>query len=362
MIFLKKLFRKFSSKSKSGKARNKAVLEKTNLNPVVAPIPAHEWESWQTFNPAAVYLDDRVHLLYRALGEDGQSSLGYASSIDGINFDIRLDYPIFKLNHTPEQLEKYEDAPRNSSGGGWGGCEDPRTTFIDNRVYLSFVAFQGWDNCRIAISSISREDFLNKNWNWKKPKTISQPGVIDKSPAIFPEKIRGKYVIMHRVFPDILVDYVDSLDFKEGEYLKGEYKISPTKKGWDSRKVGAGAPPIKTDKGWLLIYYATDDADASKYNAGAMLLDLEHPEKVIARTKEPMLEPNDWYENQGHKAGIVYPCGAIVKDGELFIYYGAADTVVAVAKAPLDDVVNAVLDSKKPNFVKKLINGLRSKI
>lgn len=335
---------------------------KGHTNPVVSPIPENGWESWQTFNPAAVYLGGRIHLLYRALGDNGESTLGYASSEDGINFDERLGHPVFKLNFSPEEMERSVDAPKNSSGGGWGGCEDPRVTYIDGKVYLSFVAFQGWDNCRIALTHIPEDKFLSKLWHWKKPRLISKPGVIDKSPAIFPEKIRGKYVILHRIFPDILVDYVDSLDFKEGEYLKGEHKISPRVDTWDSRKVGAGAPPIKTDKGWLLIYYATDDRDASKYNAGAMLLDLEHPEKVIARTEKPILEPNDWYENEGHKTGIVYPCGAVVKDGELFVYYGAADTTVAVAKAPLDEVVNAVLRSRKPNFVKKLIHGIRSKI
>ena len=88
----------------------------------------------------------------------------------------------------------------------------------------------------------------------------------------------------------------------------------------DRRKMGAGAPPLKTNHGWLLIYYGVDEKDASKYKMGAMLLDLNDPTKVLHRSSHPIIEPSDWYENEGHKAGIVYPCGALVKDGKLIIY------------------------------------------
>lgn len=111
-----------------------------------------------------------------------------------------------------------------------------------------------------------------------------------------------------------------------------------------------GAPPIKTKDGWLLIYYAVDDKDDSQYKIGAMLLDLERPEKVLYRTDQPILSPVEWYENEGHKSGVSYPCGAVVKEGTLYVYYGGADTVVAVASAPIKTFINTLKQTKKPKL------------
>ena len=111
--------------------------------------------------------------------------------------------------------------------------------------------------------------------------------------------------------------------------------ITPRRLFWDSRKVGAGAPPIKTDKGWLLIYHAIGEEDPGRYKMGAMLLDIADPTKVLARSFRPILEPEEHYENEGYKYGVAYPCGAVVVDNNLLVYYGGADTVTCVAKAEL---------------------------
>ena len=152
---------------------------------------------------------------------------------------------------------------------------------------------------------------------------------------IFPEKINGKFVVIHRVFPDVLIDFVDDLTF-DNKFLTGQHKIPPRYDAWDSRKLGAGAPPIKTKDGWLLIYQAVDDRDPGKYKIGAMLLDLNDPSKVLYRANNPILEPTEWYENEGFKAGVTYPCGAVIMNDKLMVYYGGADTVMCVASAPLD--------------------------
>ena len=157
---------------------------------------------------------------------------------------------------------------------------------------------------------------------------------------------------MHRVFPDILIDFVDSLDFSDGNFLEGRYRIKTRDGYWDSRKIGAGAPPIKTKDGWLLIYYGVDDRDASQYKIGAMVLDASDPTKVLHRTDQPILEPVEWYENEGHKAGIAYPCGAAIIDNKLFVYYGGADTVVCVATAELSEFMESLIKDKKPKLTK----------
>ena len=334
------------------------VLKKHSENPVITPKKEHEWESWQTFNPAAVYAGDNVHLLYRAIGSDGISRLGYALSSDGICIDERMSEPVFTHSIFPviSEFQEITFPLINFSGGRWAGCEDPRLTIIDNKVYMIFVAFDGYNIPRLAITNISLKNFLNKTWKWKNPKIISLPGVIDKSGVVFPEKINGKYVIIHRIFPDILIDYVDSLDFKDDKQLVGKDSIKIRKDMWDSRKIGAGAPPIKTKYGWLLIYYGVDDRRASQYKIGAMILDLKNPAKVLYRTNDPILEPDQWYENVGHKSGVAYPCGTVVVDGVLHVYYGGADSVVCVATAKLEPFLQALINQKKPELkpVKKI--------
>jgi predicted GH43/DUF377 family glycosyl hydrolase len=242
------------------------------------------------------------------------------------------------------------------SGGGTGGCEDPRATIIDDRVYMTYVAYNGWDHPRVALTSIALTDFLAQRFFWEKPVVISAPGIVDKSACIFPEKINGKYVILHRVFPDILIDYVDDLNFDGTKFLTGMAKISPrSSEWWDSRKIGAGAPPLKTDAGWLLIYQAVDDKDASQYKIGAMLLDLNDPSKVLFRSAMPILEPKEKYENFGFKAGVVYPCGAVIKDGMLLVYYGGADSFVCVATANLADFIHDLTQTGKTHFETTLL-------
>lgn len=316
------------------KPKAPTLLKKFRHNPILGPIADHYWESFATFNPAALYEEGKVHLLYRAIGGNGVSVLGYAASHDGIGIDERLPYPAY-VPKTPFDKPGPHPTPHYMSGGGYGGCEDPRLTKIGDTVYMTYVACDGMGPPRVALTSIRLGDFLKRKWNWKLPVIISPPGVVDKNAVIFPEKINGKFVIFHRIFPNILVDFVDSLDFDGAHFLKGEYSICPRKTFWDSRKIGAGAPPIKTKDGWLLIYHAVGDKDSSRYKMGAMLLDLSDPTKILCRSRLPILEPSERYENEGYKFGVAYPGGAIVKDNQLFVYYGGADMVTCVATASL---------------------------
>lgn len=324
---------------------NTPKLSKILQNPIITPVLQHYWESQATFNTAAINVKGRVHFLYRAIGTDNTSVLGYAASKDGLTVNERLTEPAY-IPREPFELPNGKPWQKYRSGGGYGGCEDPRLTKIGDTLYLTYIAFNGYNPPRIALSSIPYYDFLDKKWNWSKPQLISKPGVVDKNAVIFPEKLRGKYVIMHRVFPNILIDFVDELNFK-GTYLKDEYSIFPRRHSWDSRKIGAGAPPIKTDKGWLLIYHAVDDRNDSQYKIGAMLLDLHNPLKILYWSREPIIVPDMWYDNLGYKSGVVYPCGAVIKDNNLIVYYGGADSVVCAAKQPLDTFLDLLIKSSK---------------
>ncbi len=318
-------------------------LERHENNPIIEPREGNYWEMKATFNPGAIYADKRVHLLYRALGGDDVSVLGYASSADGATFSERPDEPAYKPPASKKIVHKASETPPINaayfSGGGWnGGIEDPRLVLIDGTVYLTYTAFDGWGSIRIAVSSIGLDDFLQKDWGqWRKPAFISPPGEIHKNWVLFPEKINGKFAILHSISPKISIAYVDDLeDFdEEGNFIRSRYERVVRTDVWDSWIRGAGPPPIRTDLGWLLFYHAMDIRDPNRYKLGAMILDINDPAKILYRSRSPVLEPDFDYENNGFKSGVVYSCGAVVKDGELYVYYGGGDSVTCVAMANL---------------------------
>lgn len=340
-------------KKPKAKGKQKIPLEKFAGNPIVQPDENHAWESKATFNAAALYENGKVHILYRAIGDSDVSVLGYASSGDGLNIIERLAEPAYVERRTSAS-EKPEEPPSRIfyiSGGGWGGgAEDPRLTAIDEKIYLLYTSFDGWGSVRIALTSIGLQDFLEKKWNWKPPVLISPPGEIHKNWVLFPEKINGRYAILHSISPEIRVDYFDNLDYFDGtKYIENSHRGEGwKKKRWDSQMRGAGPPPLKTKDGWLLFYHGIDRSDPGKYKLGAMLLDLKDPAKVLCRSKTPVLEPDELYENEGFKGGVVYSCGAVIMGGNIFIYYGGADSVVCVATADLDEFLKDLKRSKVP--------------
>lgn len=318
-------------------------------NPIISPLPIREWELNGTFNPGAFKDDEgRVHLLYRAIGADGISRIGHAASRDGIHFDERSMYPVYE----PLPGHGMPDASRISgpaaynpafytSGGGWGGSEDPRVVRIDGRLYMTYVAFEGWESVRIALTSIGMGDFSRRHWNWRRPFMISPPGQVAKNWVIFPEKINGKYAVLHSIVPDVAIEYVDTLD-NLTTYIKSPRKHGPQpgrKNFWDNRVRGAGPPPIKTDIGWLLLYHAQDMREPDKYKLGALILDLNNPHRVLYRSPQPILEPDMHYENDG-KPGIVYASGAVILGENLMVYYGGGDRHVCIAQTPLRQLLD----------------------
>lgn len=297
--------------------------ERFDNNPLLEPRPEFYWEAKAVFNPAAVELEDEVHLLYRAMSENRTSVLGYARSEDGFHIDERSSEPVYEPR---KDFEKKKNA-------GNSGCEDPRLTKIGDELHMSYTAFDGKNPTRVAHSSIEIDDFLERKWNWSEPRLISPPGVDDKNSCIIEND--DHYVVFHRIYPCIWVDFVNDLDF-EDEWIKGRVIVKPRADKWDSRKVGIAAPPIETELGLLLLYH-TSGKD-KKYRVGAVMLEKGNPTQVKARTRNPLLEPKEDYEIKGQVRNVVFPCGAVKKGDELLIYYGGADKVVAGARMELDDL------------------------
>ncbi len=329
-------------------------LVRFHSNPIIEPKEANTWEAMATFNAAAVTLEDRIHLLYRAQGHDGHSVLGYATSTDGIHIDERLEYPVYdpaQITNTPKTQDKKFVRHPYMSGGGTGGCEDPRLTRIDDTLYLTYTAFNGMQPPGVALTSISIKDFLAKRFDrWKKPRLISRFGHIQKNWVIFPEKVGGKIAILHNVSPRIMMELVDEIDAPALVIDSCPPRQADNAHRWDNIVRGAGAPPIRTDHGWLVLYHAMDIHDPNKYKVGAMLLDLADPQIIIARSPAPVLEPEEHYENNGYKWGVVFVCGAVVKNGTLFVYYGASDKTLAVATASLPSFLNDLLGNRTPQI------------
>ena len=195
---------------------------------------------------------------------------------------------------------------------------------------------------RVALTSIDRKKFLAREWSaWAKPKLISPPGIDDKDVCAFPEKIGGKYVVLHRIQPSIDINFFDDLEFREGVLLTQRPFILPRKGMWDDRKIGVNTVPIRTPSGWLLFYHGVSD-EGSVYRLGAALLDLDHPERVVARSDAPLLSPEMEYEKVGIVPNVVFPCGAVVKGGKVILYYGGADRVIGIASIRLKDVLRGL--------------------
>jgi predicted GH43/DUF377 family glycosyl hydrolase len=313
-------------------------LERFFANPIIQPEPKHPWEAKAVFNPAALYEGHKVHLVYRAMSEDNTSVLGYAASKDGFNFNERYDKPIY----VPR-----EDFEQKLVPGGNSGCEDPRLTRLGDTIYMCYTAFNGKSVPRVALTSIALDDFLSKNWEWAKPVLISRPRAMDKNAALFPEKIKGKYAFLHRLDSSIWLDFKDSLSFGENEWLKGTVILSSQQEPIPVDKIGMSAPPIKTEIGWLLLYHFVTRAQRHDpqlhYDVSAALLDIDDPTRVIARRRTPLLEPEMSYEREGQVANVVFPCGAVVIDDRLFVYYGGADKVIGVATIKLPELLESLL-------------------
>jgi beta-1,2-mannobiose phosphorylase / 1,2-beta-oligomannan phosphorylase len=324
------------------------ILERYHKNPILLPNESNWWESKAVFNCGILYYEDKIHMLYRAVGEYEKyiSRAGYASSTDGFYFDreketIAAFVPV-------EEYEKY-------------GIEDPRLVEIDHQVYVTYVVPSTYvHQGSIASTALATTTDFSK---YTRLGIITTKESDNKDVVLFPGKIvkqqtqqisssnlaeeDSKYLFLHRPSSWIGSKYgVDrpSIWLGEGNSLTNFEKhmllIKPEQE-WEALKVGAGPPPIKTKHGWLLIYHGVDNSRV--YRAGAAVLDLKDPSKVIGRTAKPILEPKEPYEKKGDVNNVVFPTGVCVIDGTLFVYYGAADKVCCLATADLEDLLDYIL-------------------
>jgi predicted GH43/DUF377 family glycosyl hydrolase len=303
-------------------------------NPILKPIAEHAWEKNAVFNAAAIDINDTVHILYRAMGDDNTSVIGYAATKNGIKITERSD--------TPAYVPREDFEMKHGSARGNSGCEDPRISRIGDTLYMTYTAFDGVHPTRVALTTISVKDFLAKRWDkWSKPVLTTPDGINDKDTCLLPEKVGGQYMWLHRIDPQLCADFLDSIDFKKNGLTRCIEIMGPRPGMWDSTKIGIAGPPIKTPKGWLLIYHGV--SKTATYRLGAVLLDLKNPSVVLSRSVDTIFEPLEEYERVGIVRNAVFSCGVVLRGDTIFVYYGGADTVLGVAKVSLKKLLKILL-------------------
>jgi len=253
------------------------------------------------------------------MGNDGISRIGYAASSDGYVFDERSPVPVFEPKNGAEDY----------------GCEDPRLTLFDSQIIMAYTALTEIEHdqlYQISLTSISVNDFLSRQWNWNE-RFLPFRGVRNKDGVVFPNKIDGKYVMLHRLEPDMCVAYSD--DLKRWYDIRA--LMRPRNKSWDCWKIGAAGSPIELNEGWLVIYHGVSFEKV--YSLGVVLLDRTNPESILYRSETPILAPVTDYERFGKVPNVVFSGGNVLIDDEVFVYYGGADSVVCLATYELNELL-----------------------
>lgn len=285
------------------------------------------------FNPGVTFFQGKFYMLYRAIGEYDNyiSTVGLAVSDDGINFE-RQPEPLLSPQN---DYEKY-------------GIEDLRINPLEGTFYLTYTvlgspAKEGGEPHQVGL--IKTKDFKS----FERVGMITPKRFCSRNGILFPEKIGNDYVLLHRpiyapigsggltnVAPKIMISYSYDLLHWRDDHLLMERLF-----WWENFKIGGGTPPIRTEKGWLMIYHGVQQLAPENfvYRGGIVLLDLEDPSKVIYRSEEPILEPVEDYEICGDSPNVVFPTGLVEKEGVLYLYYGAADTTVCLATASLEELL-----------------------
>ncbi len=277
------------------------------------------------FNPAAVKINAETLLLIRTEDMRGFSHLTVARSTDGLtNWKID-EAPTFEAN-------------QNSREERWG-VEDPRIVWLEEQKQfaVTYVSFsEGGPVVSLAIT---------KNF-----KTFARLGALlppeDKDACLLPRRFKGRFALIHR--PIVRGEAHMWISFSPDLKHWGDHRplIMTRSAYWDCHRVGLGCQPVETEQGWLIFYHGVRITTAGAiYRVGIALLDLAEPWKVLRRSDEWVLGPQTLYERVGDAGDVVFPSGAIVRKetNELFLYYGAADCTVAVARAGLDEVMDYVM-------------------
>jgi predicted GH43/DUF377 family glycosyl hydrolase len=333
------------------------LLEKTEL----------EFENEGVLNPAVMQEGDTVHIFYRAVRKGNHSTVGYCQLKGPLDISERKSTPVF-LPGADHELQ---------------GVEDPRIVKINQTYFLTYTAYDGvnamgslattkdlvnFERNGIVVPQITHQDFLdittnthisrkyNRFHNLHDTASVRQKNILlsDKNLMFFPRKINGKFYFLHRIRPDIQIASVNTIEELTADYWQDylenfdEHILMTSRYEHEISYIGGGCPPIETKAGWLLIYHGVHDtAQGYVYSACAALLDLNEPEKELARLPFPLFKPELDWELKGEVNNVVFPTGTAIFGDRLYIYYGAADTCIAVASVKMSELLAELLNHKR---------------
>jgi predicted GH43/DUF377 family glycosyl hydrolase len=322
----------------------------------------NEFENEGVLNPGIYQEGNTVHILYRATQQGNFSTIGYAKTDGPIKIVERMEKPLIVRDFDYEKQ----------------GVEDARIVKIEDTYYITYTAYDGINAMGALATSkdlihFEKQGIITPHVNYKEyenyvicckdklnPKyheyynLFSQIGLVedefrllrDKDVVLFPRKIKGKFVMLHRIWPGIqIVKFEDWKELTEAfweEYLENlaDHIVLDPKDIFEVNYIGAGGPPIETDFGWLVIYHGVQETTTGKiYHAKAALLQLDNPEIEIARLPYPLFSPTKHWEIEGEVSDVVFPTGHSLFGDDLYIYYGAADKYIAVAKLDINELL-----------------------
>ena len=330
------------------------LLKKTNL----------EFENEGVLNPAVMHEGNNVHMFYRAVQNGNYSSIGYCRLDGPLNIVERYEKPVMTSEHPYESH----------------GVEDARIVKIEDLYYLTYTAYDGvnaqgalalshelpnFEKHGIIVPDVTYVEFvyllesaerINKKY-YRNHKFYYQEDNIktkillwDKNVIFFPRRINGNLYFLHRIRPGIQIVSLWDLKDLTREFWRNycrnisKHIIMDPRCKHESNYIGGGCPPIETRDGWLLIYHGvTKSSRGNVYSACAALLDLENPNKEIARLPYPLFSPQEEWELKGEVNNVVFPTGTALFDETLYIYYGAADEQIATASMHLPSLINELL-------------------
>ncbi len=317
------------------------VMVRSSDNPIVTgfdvpAMPPDLVDPSSVFNPGATRFDDRYLLLLRVQTRGRRTFLVVAESSDGRDFDVRNE--IVRIEGLDEEAL------------GIHHVFDPRITRIEDTWYVMFAV----DTDRLCSLGVARTT------DFERFELVGiETGVDARNGVLFPERRDGKFLRLDRPNRIQLADGPttgDEIVLSESEDLVHWRALGPVFRGrprlWDER-IGAGPPPLRTRRGWLVMYHgvATHFSGANIYQAGAVLLDLDDPRRVVARTRDNLLEPRKLYELVGQVPNVVFPSGWVAdeydpegyatEESRLLVYYGAADTSVCLATTTVGRLIDA---------------------
>ena len=275
-------------------------------------------------NPGVAELDGEIVLLLRIEDRRGISQIRVARSINGVDGWHIAEKPLLEPGLVGHPYEEW-------------GCEDARVTQIEPHKWL--ISYTAYSRYGPAVALASTEDFHK----------VTRLGIVmpptNKDAAVFPHQFNGQWIMLHRP----VTGGQEHIWYACGEQNFTHWSLPgvlmPQRGGpwWDSLRIGVGAPPIRTDEGWLLIYHGVKEMGSHPiYRLGLALLDLNEPRRVLSRASDWVFAPETEYEQRGLVPGVVYTCGALSRGDEIWMYYGAADTVIGLAIAKTADLLNFV--------------------